>query len=151
MDNKFGASRAIDGKLWSFSHTTWRNAWLEIDLQGLYPIDSVEIANRWCRDYTDPKNCLCKLSNVNLLLFDEKGDVVAAKSLGNTCNAPTVSIEFNDVCPPPVSDHNFLCDSSMFMYSVLLTNILLFYQDPHELHGRKSEAAQQYWATNSSL
>jgi hypothetical protein len=99
---RFEASRAIDGKPFSFSHTSDANAWLEIDLEGLYPINSVEIANRWCKDASDPRGCLCRLSDAKVSLIDENGNEVASQSIGDACQKANISIEIEPIsCSPP--------------------------------------------------
>eukprot|EP00804_Cyclotella_cryptica_P004998 CCRYP_018313-RB/>CCRYP_018313-RB protein AED:0.03 eAED:0.03 QI:1251/1/1/1/0.81/0.83/12/1175/1018 len=89
----FNASRAIDGDLSSFSHTNDGHAWWELDLKEARSIDSVTIKNRWCRDKTDPNNCLCRLSNATLSLVDNDG-VVISENIGGTCSLPELSFSF---------------------------------------------------------
>lgn len=97
------ASKAIDGINTTFSHTNDSNAMWEVDLGGLYPIDSVLISNRYCGNNTsDPLGCLCRLSNVTFSLIDETESIVSTKTLGDTCGLLTVSLFFTQsyVCPP---------------------------------------------------
>lgn len=96
----FSASRAIDGKIDTFSHTNDSNAWLEIDMGAVYPISYVEIANRWCLDPSDLTGCLCRLSGVKLLLTDNSDYVVATESIGNACKLKTAIVRF-DTCSTP--------------------------------------------------
>ena len=93
----FVASRAVDGKSWSFSHTRGKNPWIEIDLKGLYPISSVEIANRWCRNPSDQKKCLCRLSDAKVSLIDGKGDAIVTKSIGDTCDELNILVDIDPI------------------------------------------------------
>ena len=94
----FVADRAVDGDEKSFSHTADSNAWLEIDLQSLHDIDSVNIINRYCKDPADSPGCLCRLSNAMLALLDKSGNTLATRSLGDTCNKHTISLFFDEGC-----------------------------------------------------
>jgi hypothetical protein len=82
------ASRAVDGKGNTFSHTNDARSgdypWWEVNLSGSYPIELVKIINRWCGDPSDPNSCLCRLSYSALSLFD--GDKwVMTEVVGDTC------------------------------------------------------------------
>lgn len=91
---KFHSSRAIDGKLDSFSHTKGDNAWLEIDLGGAYSIEKIGIRNRWCKTKSDPTDCLCRLSHVVVSLMDTTGEVVSSKTLDDTCDVEYLVLFF---------------------------------------------------------
>jgi hypothetical protein len=96
--NTFVASRAVDGKQNSFSHTNDSTySWWKVDLGGSFPIESVKIVNRWCGNVGDAQGCLCRLSHVILSLFDEKGQWVAATSLGDACGKLELTHSFNDI------------------------------------------------------
>lgn len=94
----FSASRAIDGDINTFSHTNDDNAWLEIDMEDVYPINYVSIVNRWCVGPHDPSGCLCRLSGVELSLIDDSNIAVATESIGNTCGLKEVTVEFDAKC-----------------------------------------------------
>ncbi len=102
---RFGANRAVDGNENTFSHTVASrecSPWWEVDLGGLFPIESVNILNRWCQDESDPTECLCRLSHASLALFDDQGRCVESISLGNTCEIFEVKHHFNkssEFCP----------------------------------------------------
>ena len=82
----FNASNAVDGKPMTYSRTNDdSNAWLEVDLGGNFAVGSLDILNRWCKDLTDPENCLCKLSGATILLIDDSGDETTSISIGDTC------------------------------------------------------------------
>ncbi|KAL3793978.1 hypothetical protein HJC23_009461 [Cyclotella cryptica] len=93
-NNKYAAFNAIDGDGTTFCHTSDTNAYWELDLNGLYKIESVVISNRWCASPSDVTGCLCRISSARLLLLDETNAVVAARSLGNTCGMLIVSESF---------------------------------------------------------
>ena len=94
LKDKFDASKAVDGNSNSFSHTKGGLPWWEVDLGGSYPIESVHIANRWCRNSDDPRGCLCRLSHSVVSIVDESSDWVASQFLGDTCGQLEVDIEF---------------------------------------------------------
>jgi hypothetical protein len=82
---KFGASKAIDNDNSTFSHTYLGvGAWWQVDLQGLFDIESVVILNRYCGQQ-DPTGCLCRMSGAELKLYDDSGGLLEARRLGNTC------------------------------------------------------------------
>eukprot|EP00956_Cyclotella_meneghiniana_P028177 scaffold64960_cov44-Cyclotella_meneghiniana.AAC.2 len=97
----FDASRAVDGNegKWSFSKTSDSNSWWQVDLGNLYAVDSINIKNRWCKDASDPRGCLCKLSNATVSMLDENDSVIATASTHNTCGVLNVHPNF----PPPCS------------------------------------------------
>ena len=68
-----------------------------LTLGNLYAIDSINIKNRWCNDTSDPRGCLCKLSNATVSMIDENDIVVATASALNTCGVLDVNLNF----PPP--------------------------------------------------
>lgn len=91
----FQASNAVDGNAKSFSHTDEKGfAWWEVNLGGPFPIESVKIMNRWCKNPDDPNGCLCRLSHAAITLFDDGGKWVAAKFIGETCGELEVDIDF---------------------------------------------------------
>ncbi|KAL7519551.1 hypothetical protein ACHAWX_004352 [Stephanocyclus meneghinianus] len=98
-----GASRGIDDDNTTFSQTNDSNAWWEIDLGGLYSIDSVLVVNRYCgiEEGGIPLGCLCRLSNSTITLLDKTEAIVALKTIGNTCDQLTVTKSFtpNYACP----------------------------------------------------
>ena len=98
----FDASRAVDGSegKWSFSKTNDLSAWWEVDLGSLHSIESVNIKNRWCQDTSDPRGCLCDLSDATVTMLDEYGVPVASASTLNTCGM----LDVHPNLPPP-------CDS----------------------------------------
>ena len=87
--NYFVASRAVDGKLNTFSHTNVATSgspvWWEVNLENEFPIESVTILNRWCGSPVDPNHCLCRLSNATLSLIDSNGVIVGTQNTGDTC------------------------------------------------------------------
>jgi hypothetical protein len=87
-NTKFAASKANDGDSATFSHTAAADtdAFLELQLNGFYGVDSVLMRNRWCQSISDPGSCLCRLSSSRLTLFDEYDFVIASRVIGNTCN-----------------------------------------------------------------
>lgn len=96
--NKFAASNALDGSTSTFAHTdpnVEKYGWWEVDLGGSYPVDFVFITNRWCRDTSDPFNCLCRLSHSAVLLLDDSGDWVASEFIGDTCGQFEVNVTFS--------------------------------------------------------
>ena len=95
--SKYGAGRAVDGLMNTFSHTKAQNGlvWWEVDLGAEYPIDSVTIMNRWCQDISDPAGCLCRLSSGNVILVDNQDAVIATQSVGeDTCGEVELSFDF---------------------------------------------------------
>ena len=82
----FDAARAIDGDVGTFSHTdpgacsNW-----EVDLGELKPIHSITIKNRWCKSESDDPQCLCRLSQATVSLFDDQDEWVHTALIGNMC------------------------------------------------------------------
>jgi hypothetical protein len=101
-NTKFAASKAIDGDNATFSHTAAADtdAFLEVNLNGVYDVDSVLMRNRWCQATSDPIGCLCRLSSATLTLLDENYSVIATRVIGNTCNQLVVEEVFTS-CPKP--------------------------------------------------
>lgn len=101
------ASNAIDGDFGTFSHTADNGPdadWLEIDLEGLYSIDTFIIHNRWCQDSTDQAGCLCRLSGAMLILTDEEGTAIASAQLPDSCKHKTITISYMPHCPAPTAN-----------------------------------------------
>ncbi|KAL7516884.1 hypothetical protein ACHAWX_001854, partial [Stephanocyclus meneghinianus] len=101
----FSASRAIDGDISTYSHTNGDNAWLEIDMGDVYPINHVAIFNRWCLDPNDLPGWLCRLSGIELSLIDDNNFVVATESIGNSCGLKEVTINFDAKCATATQSH----------------------------------------------
>jgi hypothetical protein len=60
-------------------------------LEASYQVEKIVIKNRWCNDETDVQNqCLCRLSNADLILYDSLEAVVSSFSLGDTCGRATI-------------------------------------------------------------
>jgi hypothetical protein len=93
-NDRFVASKAIDGDETTFSHTKDASSYLEVDLGNAYSIEKVVIVNRWCGGTGDTVGCLCRLSKANLSLIDEDGLVIARRQLGDTCKQLTISQSF---------------------------------------------------------
>lgn len=83
----FAARKAVDGDDTTFSHTAHgdKAAWWEVDLGGMFPIESVKILNRWCGNSSDPYRCLCRLSHAAFVLYDDQNKWVYATLIGNMC------------------------------------------------------------------
>ena len=96
-DDKFGADHSIDGDMVTFSHTKegLSGEWWEVVWGQSVGVENVTIHNRYCRDETDPIGCLCRLTDVELQLYNETGSVVSSRSLGDTCGQLTVFEEFS--------------------------------------------------------
>ena len=97
---KFGAGRAVDGLMNTFSHTQAQSGpvWWEVDLGVEHLIDSVTIMNRWCQDISDPNGCLCRLSSATIILINGQEEVIATQSVGeDTCGQAELSFDFT--CP----------------------------------------------------
>lgn len=91
----FNASNAVDGKLWTYSRTDDANAWLQVDLGESFALKSLDILNRWCQDFSDPRNCLCKLSNATVSLMDDSGENLVSISVGDTCGRGSLQYNFD--------------------------------------------------------
>jgi hypothetical protein len=91
---------AIDGDMTSSLHTGNSgsgdpNPWLNIDLGAGYEVEKIVIHNRWCNDPSDVQNqCYCRMSQANLLLYDNSGAIVSSFSVGDTCRKATLSYDF---------------------------------------------------------
>eukprot|EP00804_Cyclotella_cryptica_P021665 CCRYP_018266-RA/>CCRYP_018266-RA protein AED:0.04 eAED:0.04 QI:422/1/1/1/0/0/3/464/367 len=83
-NSRFLAGNAVDGNENTFSHTAAidKASWWEVDLGGMFPIESVKIVNRWCKSSSDPADCLGRLSHSALVLFDNEGKWVGTTLLG---------------------------------------------------------------------
>ncbi len=94
--NNLNPNRAVDGNERTFSHTNEKGdfPWWEVNLAGLYPIESVKILNRWCGDVSDPNGCLCRLSHSVITLFAEQ-EWVLTESVGDSCNALEWTFNFS--------------------------------------------------------
>ena len=92
------ASKAVDGKDDTFSHTTSESkfSWWQVDLGGSFPIESVTILNRYCGSPSDPNGCLCRLNHAVMTFFDESGQWVATTSVGNTCDQLEWTYRFDE-------------------------------------------------------
>ena len=99
-DVKFGANNAIDGDSLTFSHTEDLSAWWMVDLEAMFPVETVNITNRWCQNPSDANGCLCRLSGATVSLLDENYAVVATSSINNTCGALQVGLDFKTPCMP---------------------------------------------------
>ena len=101
-NDKFAASKAVDGLTSTFSHTSVQDGcsatastWLEVELDG-YPIESVTIKNRACGS-EELQHCLCRLSQTVVMLLDETGDLVdgAMTMTGDMCGVYEWSYEYS--------------------------------------------------------
>ena len=95
-DNAFGADHAKDGDIATFCHTKSgaSGEWWELVLEQQTVVENIKIHNRYCRDVSDPFDCLCRLSDVELQLYNETG-IVSTRSMGDTCGELTVLEEFS--------------------------------------------------------
>lgn len=90
------ASNAVDGLYDTFSSTLdEEDAWWEVDLDDMTPIESITIVNRWCFDETDQINCLGRLSDSTLRLLDQNGDVVSERDIGDTTGQYELEFTFD--------------------------------------------------------
>jgi hypothetical protein len=93
--------------------------WLQIDLPASYEARRIVIHNRGCGGVND--QCLCRLSQANLLLYDGSGAVVSSISTGDTCGKATLTYDpkdpggcFSSVLDQEVSKTAMhFCDKSM--------------------------------------
>jgi hypothetical protein len=95
--------RAVDGSLTTLFHSKRRasgdyNPWLNIDLGSSFEATQIVIYNRWCENASDKSRCLCRLSQANLLLYDDLGAVVSTFNLGNTCGKATLEYALDLKC-----------------------------------------------------
>ena len=83
----FPAGKAVDGGPATFSHTALGDkvAWWKVDLGGMFPIESVKVLNRWCRNSSDSQGCLCRLSHTVVVLYDDQDKWVYSTLIGNMC------------------------------------------------------------------
>jgi hypothetical protein len=83
------ASRGVDGSNATFSHTNEGSSeWFQVDLGTPVTADSIVILNKGCGGATD---CLCRMSNANLILMDASNNQVATIPLGDTCGKSTIT------------------------------------------------------------
>ena len=81
--SKFGASNAIDNNESDFSHTDGAGgSWWEVNLSNAVNVQSIEIDNRGCPSHPV---CLCRMSYANVSLYDEDGNIIDSRSVGDTC------------------------------------------------------------------
>jgi hypothetical protein len=97
----FVSDLAVDGNLYTFSHTDDASPFWEVDLEDSFSIHSVEIFNRWCRDSSDPKDCFCRLSDATVSIIDSSGSILAKTSTNNTCGMPILNLTFPAPCLMP--------------------------------------------------
>jgi hypothetical protein len=82
-NSKFTPAKGVDGVDTSFFHTkSGIGQWFQVDLNGSFSAESVELLNKDCA--SDPA-CACRLSGANLYLYDGAGNQVLTMKLGNTC------------------------------------------------------------------
>jgi hypothetical protein len=93
--SNFAASNAIDNLNSTFSHTATAdsNAWWEVQLGSSVDVKGVVILNRFCQEVSDLQNCLCRLSNARITLY-ENNVSMATRQLGNTCGELILSEYF---------------------------------------------------------
>ena len=92
---EYDASRAIDGDINSFSMTDYvADSWWQVDLGEPFELHRVTISNRWCGDPSDASQCLCRLSQAKVWVYDENGQWIAGKQLGDTCGKTKISVQF---------------------------------------------------------
>ena len=94
-NDKFAASKAVDGDSTTFSHTNDADAFWKVDLAQGGQIGTISVENRWCKNRSDPSGCLCRLSNATVSLLDRMGDVVTTASFGNTCGDLNPGLSFD--------------------------------------------------------
>lgn len=97
------ASNAVDGDLTTFSHTSSGdlNSFWQVDLGSTSTLKSVQIKNRYCTsDPTDPNECLCRLSHAAVSLLNELNEVVATKTIGDTCGVHDISLDLSTCTTP---------------------------------------------------
>jgi hypothetical protein len=89
--NPYVASRGVDGSSTTFSHTKEGSAeWFQVDLGATVTADSIVILNRDC--VANPTaQCLCRMSNANLIFMDASNNQVATIPLGDTCGKDTIT------------------------------------------------------------
>ncbi|KAL7504285.1 hypothetical protein ACHAXN_001969 [Cyclotella atomus] len=102
-NERFAASKAIDGDNSTFSHTGDTNAYWQVDLGQSRRVHKVIIVNRYCS--SDPL-CLCRLSYANLILLDDAGGIITTRALGNTCGKLLVDESFKLSCPSGTPSEN---------------------------------------------
>jgi hypothetical protein len=84
---RFGPAKAIDNNNFTFSHTNRGvGEWWKVELQNEVTIESVKITNRVGYE--------CRLSGANLTLYGAAGNLVANRTLPNTCSSSVIEEEF---------------------------------------------------------
>lgn len=99
------ANNAVDGNTSTFSATASNdpNPTWQVDLGNTTTLKAIDIKNRYCTtDPSDPKECLCRLSGAIVSLSNELGEVVATKTLGNTCGVHNIRLSLS-TCASPTS------------------------------------------------
>jgi hypothetical protein len=90
--NPHVASRGVDGSSTTFSHTNEGSAeWFQVDLGATATADRIVILNRDCGNTETTAQCLCRMSNANLIFMDASNNQVATSPLGNTCGKDTIT------------------------------------------------------------
>ncbi|KAL7520437.1 hypothetical protein ACHAWX_005164, partial [Stephanocyclus meneghinianus] len=112
-NDKFGASNAVDGHEFTFSHTIRGD---DVFWQAYLPEDSmismVSVVNRWCRSILDQSGCLCRLTNATISLLNSTGGIIDTASFGNTCGELNPGLTFHRC----VSDYN----DSLLLSAILI-------------------------------
>ena len=107
--NVHPALNAIDGNDTSFSLTKGLDAYWEVDLGGLFLIESVVLTISYMDSrirmlidggYTGleslySEDSSCRLSNGTVTLLDDEDSVVESQSLNDTCGHSTIQLSFN--------------------------------------------------------
>ena len=88
-------SLAIDGNISSYflSAAEDEKAWFQLEFEDEVDLDRIVIQNRWCRDASDPDNCLCQLSNTQLYLLDATGKNIMMENLEDTCGKAEINTD----------------------------------------------------------
>jgi hypothetical protein len=75
------------------------NFWLSVDFGGAKFIVTAIISKCYCgQKPSNPRGCLCRISNAKVSLIDTEGNTVQSKSLGDTCSILDVFVDFDDGC-----------------------------------------------------
>jgi hypothetical protein len=88
------AAKAIDSSNSTFSHTADMNAWWEVQLNKAEGVEKLVILNRHCQGVADSLDCLCRLSEARITLYNNNVSL-ATRQLGNTCGELVVSESFS--------------------------------------------------------
>lgn len=102
-ESKFGASKGVDGDMSSFFSTQAGNAgeYFEVDFNASYDVDSIKLHNRACPGKDD---CLCRLSGVEVTLYDGMSNPLWAEQLGDTCDDQIITKTISS-CVNTTSSH----------------------------------------------